>query len=193
MTWPNRISILRICFIPVFIILVSLMSHGPQYRYLALGVFASMALSDALDGYLARKFSKVTEFGKIVDPLGDKVLLVTSFWIMASTRFFEDPPVPITLSIIVISRDFFLAAGFMILYLITGRKVSKVTRLGKAATVFQMVSILAVLAGVFPVPLLYGLFSLTGVIAVASGAQYTYIGVKALESFEKEKEKSGAD
>jgi cardiolipin synthase len=193
MTWPNRISILRICLIPVFVILLSLMGEQATYRYFALGIFGAMALSDALDGYLARRLNRVTEFGKLVDPLGDKVLLVASYWAMSSIRFFDEPPIPIMLSIVVISRDFYLATGFMILYLITGKRVSRVTRLGKASTVFQMSSILAVLVGLFPTPFLYGLFMATGIVTVASGAQYTYIGVRALESFEKGEEKARAD
>ena len=194
MTWPNRISILRICLIPVFIIFVSLMGRAPLYRYLALGIFASIALSDALDGYLARKFEDVTDFGKVVDPLSDKLLLVTSYWIMASTRFFEEPPAPMMLSVIVISRDIFLATGFIILYLVTGKKIVRPSRIGKACTVFQMASILAVLLNIFPVWFLYyTFFAITGILTVASWGQYIYVGVKSLESFEEEKEKISGD
>ena len=188
MHWANRVTIIRILLIPVFVILVTSMERSSLYRQLAVVLFALMVASDALDGYLARKMRTVTEFGKFVDPLADKLLLVTSFWILASQRFFESPPVPFWVAVVVISRDIYIAIGFSILYLITGKKVIQPSAAGKASTDFQLAAIGAALLATFvPGVLMQGLFVVTAILAGVSLLQYTVVGVKNLEAFEREK------
>ena len=77
MTLPNRLTILRIVLIPFFV-LFSLTSWAAS-PYLALLLFVAAALTDKLDGYLARKYQLVTSFGKIMDPLADKLLVGTAY------------------------------------------------------------------------------------------------------------------
>ena len=108
MNLPNKITIFRVCMIPVFLIflLVPGITGG---RYIAAAVFIIASLSDLLDGYLARKHNLVTNFGKFMDPLADK-LLVSS----ALICFVDLGQMPAWIAIIIISREFIIS-GFRLI------------------------------------------------------------------------------
>lgn len=105
MNLPNKITIFRICMIPIFLffLLVPQITYG---HYIAAGIFIFAALSDALDGYLARKNNLITNFGKFMDPLADK-LLVSS----ALIALVELNRIPSWIVIIIIAREFIIS-GF---------------------------------------------------------------------------------
>ena len=95
MNLPNKLTVLRIFMIPVFIILMCLPSEalgvmslvGSQIsvvHFLAMIIFAVASFTDYLDGYLARKYKLVTNFGKFADPLADKMLVMTAFIMLVS-------------------------------------------------------------------------------------------------------------
>lgn len=108
MNLPNKITIFRVFMIPIF--LVFMLVPGIQYgRYIAAGIFIVAALSDLADGYIARKQNQVTNFGKFMDPLADK-LLVSS----ALICFVELKLLPAWIVIIIIAREFIIS-GFRLI------------------------------------------------------------------------------
>ncbi len=108
MNLPNKITIFRVIMIPFFLLFL-LMPDIPYNRLLAAGVFLVAALSDLADGYIARKYHLITNFGKFMDPLADK-LLVSS----ALICFVELKQIPAWIVIIIISREFIIS-GFRLI------------------------------------------------------------------------------
>ncbi len=105
MNLPNKITIFRVCMIPIFLIFL-LVPQIPYGQYVAAAIFILAALSDALDGYLARKNNLITNFGKFMDPLADK-LLVSS----ALIALVELNRIPSWIVIVIIAREFIIS-GF---------------------------------------------------------------------------------
>ncbi len=107
MNLPNKITVFRVCLIPFFVVFMllpdSVLTNG---NYIALGIFIVAALTDAVDGYIARKHHMVTDFGKFMDPLADKLLVSAALLI-----FIEQGSVPAWVVIIIISREFIIS-GF---------------------------------------------------------------------------------
>ena len=153
LSWATRITLLRILLLVPF---VSCMLHinAPEYsartrtllRYAAIGFFALMAVGDAVDGYLARRHRQVTKLGTFLDPVADKLLIVSSCLLLVSQRGhvgrFLLPP---TVVVLIIGKDLFLVIGFVIVYLITARIYVAPAVLGKIATVMQLVMVGCVL------------------------------------------------
>ena len=108
MNLPNKITILRIFMIPLFLVFM-LIPGIPYGQYIAAGIFLIAALSDLVDGYIARKHNLITNFGKFMDPLADK-LLVSS----ALICFVELNLLPAWIVIIIIARDFIIS-GFRLI------------------------------------------------------------------------------
>lgn len=105
MNLPNKITIFRVCMIPLF--LITLLVQGIPYgKYIALTIFILACLSDALDGHLARKYQLITNFGKFMDPLADKLLVCS-----ALICFIELELIPAWVVIVIISREFIIS-GF---------------------------------------------------------------------------------
>jgi len=129
---PNLLTLLRIGAIPVFLILLT------DGRYSeALFVFVVAGATDSLDGAIARLTNSHTAFGAYIDPLADKLLLVSAFIILAFLGF-----VPHWLAILVISRDVIILIGFAVLYFITGHSMTvRPTLIGKASTFFQLLTV----------------------------------------------------
>ena len=105
MNLPNKITIFRVMLIPIFLILL-LIPEIPYGKYYALAVFIIACSSDFLDGYLARKYNLVTNFGKFMDPLADKLLVCS-----ALICFVEFGIVPAWIVIVIIAREFIIS-GF---------------------------------------------------------------------------------
>ena len=106
MNVPNRLTILRVALIPVFIIFM--LWDSIYSDYLAAAVFITACVTDFFDGYLARKYNQITTFGKFMDPLADKVLVCS-----AMVCFVADGecPMPVWVVIVIIARDFIIS-GF---------------------------------------------------------------------------------
>lgn len=108
MNLPNKITIFRIFMIPVF--LVFLLVPGIDYgQYIAAGVFIIAALSDLLDGYIARKNNLVTNFGKFMDPLADKLLVSSALISLVDLKL-----IPVWIVILIIAREFIIS-GFRLI------------------------------------------------------------------------------
>ena len=129
---PNFITLLRIGAIPIFLIFLT------DARYTdALIVFILAGVTDSLDGALARLTNSHTALGAFIDPLADKLLLVSSFLILAFLGH-----IPRWLAILVISRDVIILIGFAVLYFITGHSIAvRPTLVGKVCTFFQLLTV----------------------------------------------------
>jgi cardiolipin synthase (CMP-forming) len=193
-TLPNYISVLRILLVPVFVAsVVYYVDRGLEtYRYLAITVFAIAALSDAVDGYLARRLNQSSRLGAILDPLADKLLLVSGIVVLSLDHRPILPSVPIWLTTLIISRDVILPLGtILISYTGTTPKVQP-KLLGKLATVAQMLMILWAL---FKAPEigLNTLIILSGLLTFSSGMQYIHDGVTQLNALDAKLAEVGQD
>lgn len=149
MTWPNRLTVLRMLLLPPFVILLLNSDVLPWLRYAAMGVFALMALCDLLDGQLARRLNQRTRLGTILDPLADKLVLTVSVilltypkWPGQATDYF----IPTWVTITLLSKDAFILLGIFILHFTTNRhEVVGPSRLGKLATAASFLLVLLTL------------------------------------------------
>jgi len=140
MNLPNKLTMLRVIMIPFFIV-VLLNQSIPYGNYIACAIFIVASLTDALDGYLARKYNLVTNFGKFMDPLADK-LLVSSALICFTSM--ESVGLPAWIVIVIISREFIIS-GFRLVASDNGVVIAA-SYWGKFKTVSQMImSILLIL------------------------------------------------
>ncbi len=149
MSWPNRITIGRIMLIVPFVI-VMLHVNDPEYqpwaRYGALLIFLIMALSDALDGYLARKFHDITGLGTFLDPLADKLLITSACLLLAAPQTaISGMELPDVVVVIIIAKDLYTTLGFLIVYFVTEKIKITPDRSGKLSTLLQLSMVLATL------------------------------------------------
>ena len=115
-------------------------------RYVATIIFLAMALSDAFDGYLARRKKQVTRFGAFLDPIADKLLITCACLLLASQRGrVEGFLLPPTVVVLIIGKDLFLLIGFVIVYFITSQIRIAPVLIGKIATALQLSMVTAVL------------------------------------------------
>lgn len=144
MTTANKITILRILLVPFFIVqLVYYVESGNEWhRLLAFLSFAIAAISDALDGYIARKYHQHTELGAVLDPLADKLLLVSGMVLLSLDHRPLLAQLPIWLVATVFSRDLLLVLGMGIIYYACGKVTVRPRFIGKIATVLQMIAVL---------------------------------------------------
>jgi len=163
MNLANRITLLRVAFIPVF--LVALLGRWPNWGpWVAAAVFTILAATDAVDGYVARSRNEVTTFGKFIDPLADK-LLVTA----ALVALVELTSLPAWIAIVIISREL-VVSGLRMVAVAEGRVIDA-SDYGKLKTVAQIVAIIAFILKDSPV--------LTTLLSDA-GAQYFTIAAWAI-------------
>ena len=169
----NQLTILRIVFVPVFVILLVYEELG-----WALVVFLAAAVSDGLDGLIARQPGQKTSIGAILDPIADKLLMSCSIVILALPQMGLVNAVPIWLMFLVIFRDVFIILCSLVFILTYGFRVFPPSWTGKVNTTLQLMTLVAVLfynwLGVFA-PGLGFLFILTGLLTVVSGVQYLYM------------------
>ena len=173
MNLANKISITRIILVPFFIAAVVYSRFT-----LALAIFILCILSDALDGYIARTRSQQTKLGALLDPMADKLLLVSGF---VSLSMISDLPeslrFPPYVPLIVVSRDVLVVLGCMVIYMLKGKIDIKPTYLGKATTFLQMMSIVSILVH-FPYSGV--IWNITVALTVLSGLDYLRIGSRML-------------
>ena len=133
MNLPNRLTILRLFLALPFVIALSV--SFPGAKWLALGLFIAGSVTDYADGYIARKFNLITDFGKLMDPLVDKIMTMSAFICLVSLG-----SIPAWAVIIIVSREF-LITGLRLIAATRG-KVLPAERLGKHKMVWQIVTIL---------------------------------------------------
>ncbi len=136
MNLPNKLTILRVFLIPVFIIFMKVpVDWG---RIAALIVFIVASLTDTADGYIARKYDLITDFGKFMDPLADKLLVCSALILLIDTGQLAS-----WIVIVIISREFIIS-GFRLIAVDNGIVIAA-SMWGKVKTVFQMVMIIVLL------------------------------------------------
>ena len=173
MNIANKITILRILLVPFFI---AFTLYGKWEA--ALVIFIIAAVSDGIDGYIARAAKQKTELGKILDPIADKLLILSAFICLSVVK--GVPPelkLPPYVPIIIISRDAIIILGAVIIYLIKGSLEIKPTLISKVTTFLQMLTVISVLLKLALSPVLW---NIAVVLTVLSGAEYIIRGNRAL-------------
>ena len=176
LTPANQLTILRMIFIPVFVILL-------VYDYLgwAFGIFILAGVTDGLDGLIARSFRQKTSLGAYLDPIADKLLLITSFVVLSIRGMGLPNLVPLWLTILVISRDIIMISSVLIIVISTGHRKFPPSIYGKTTTFLQISTIVVVLYLNYrniQHPALHWLFVATAAVTVYSGLDYVYRGKK---------------
>lgn len=177
MNLANKITFTRIFIIPLFIL--SLLGDFPYSQYVAAFIFILAASTDSMDGYIARKRNEITNLGKFLDPLADK-LLITS----ALVALVEMGRISSVVAIIIISREF-IVTGFRVIAASEGVVIAA-SWLGKIKTIAQIVSIVAILLDNFPFQLIGFPFDtislyIATMITILSGIDYIYKNRKLLK------------
>lgn len=175
MNVANFFSLLRIVLIPLFIILVTYNRHIP-----ALGVFGFAALTDALDGFFARYLKQKTTLGAYLDPIADKLLIISAFVALSLIGL-----IPRWLTILVVSRDIIIPLGVLILR-INGFSIEiRPSKLSKGTTFMQLTVIgSALLFDIYstaPVGV-YLLYWFTGMLTVVTGLHYIGRGARIINA-----------
>ncbi len=170
LTPANQITILRLAFIPFFAILVVAQKYGG-----ALAVLTAAALSDVVDGTVARLLKQETPLGVALDPIADKLLMTTAYLTLA----FRDA-LPWWLTILVISRDAAIIITALLISLVAGYRPFRPSILGKASTVAQVLTVFAAVSFQAHVPLVPGglvriCVYLAAALTVASGIHYVIV------------------
>lgn len=140
MNLPNKLTIFRVLMIPFFIVFL-LVPITPYDKWIALGIFIVASLTDLLDGHIARKYNLVTNFGKFMDPLADKLLVCS-----ALICLIELQRIPSWMVIVIIAREFIIS-GFRLIASDNGVVIAA-SYWGKFKTTFQMVAVCLLIADI---------------------------------------------
>lgn len=176
-TVPNFLTVIRMVLIPVFVSLIVYQHFG-----WALVIFLSAGVTDGLDGLLARRFNQKSQLGTILDPIADKLLLVTAFVVLSNRHILPQPlprhfPVPFWVTAAVISRDVFIIVGAAAINIVTGFRHFRPSIPGKANTFVQIAAVcFFLIAANFPAVSGYLPTAYTTVFALAvfSGVHYIF-------------------
>jgi len=182
LTLANKVTIVRILTAPLFIAAILYYSQTDliEWRYAALGIFLFAVTLDVIDGYIARTRHQKTRAGAILDPLADKILLISAFVCLYLLRqHLGEIHFPVWLVVAVISRDAILVVGSTIIFMAQGELEIEPSRWGKTTTFFQVFCVVGVL--------LQWEFSLyvwivTIVSTLISGLGYIKNGIKVLNT-----------
>ena len=185
MTTANKITILRIPLIPIFVVemIYYIRTGNELHRLAAILCFAIAAICDGVDGYIARRYNQISELGKILDPLADKLLLVSAIVLLS----FDNSPyfrqIPLWLTGTIIGRDLLLLVGVVVIHFTVGKVKVRPRLTGKLATVFQMLAVAWIL---LRWDFDYGLLKIwilgAGILTAVSGLFYVWDGMKQLSA-----------
>jgi len=199
-TWATRFTLLRILLIAPFIscmLKINDPHFSPEWRgllrHLATAIFLVMAVSDGIDGYVARRRNQITKLGAFLDPLADKLLITSACLLLASkTAHVDGFLLPTTVTVLIVGKDLILTIGFVIVYLITFQTRVEPVLIGKTTTALQLIMVAAVLVApemtaVFPpwrrlLPVLW--WSAAGT-AVWATLVYIRNGTRYIEQYER--------
>jgi len=176
-TVPNQITLLRLGFLPFFLILVLY----EKYEW-ALFVLVFVALTDAVDGYLARTLHQKSALGAYLDPIADKLLLSSSFVVLAMEK-----KIAWWLTVLVLSRDLLLLVVAAVILIIQGYRPFPPTLLGKATTFFEIALVFfVVFAAAYPNDRAAGIIHYLGLTVAAfvivSGFHYAFTVARRLHT-----------
>jgi cardiolipin synthase len=181
MNLATQITVLRILLAPLFVSL--LLYYGPgreRLLFLSQIVFITACVSDGVDGYLARKLDQKTVLGSYLDPIADKLLLLSGF---LSLSFMAHLPqavrIPAWVTIPVLTRDLIILIGSAMIFLTTGKLTAEPLFIGKVTTLCQMATLFVTLLAA-PEAAKMALFGMTVLLTVASGIGYLRMGGRLL-------------
>src|SRR3989339_1050562 len=158
---PNKITIIRVSLIPLFAVI--LLVDIPYKNILSAFIFAMLSVSDFLDGYFARKKKQVTEFGKLIDPIADKLLISTAL------IFLIGKGIDLWMAVAIIAREAIITS--IRIYLLPSKIVVPASNFGKAKTVVQSIAIVFVLLSL---PFSYYVMLAAVLLTVISGLEYLF-------------------
>jgi len=192
MTTANKITIVRIAMIPLFVLMAIYYGESIQrgaplewQRYTAIVIFLVAAASDGLDGYVARHYKQRSALGAILDPIADKGLLLSGIITLSISNWSEAEPdygkFPAWFPVLVITRDVVILVGAAVLQLLIGKVKVKPNWTGKVATVCQMCAIAWVMLQLRFLPLLFVVI-VAGIFTLISGVIYVLDGVRQLQA-----------
>ncbi|HET9122869.1 MAG TPA: CDP-alcohol phosphatidyltransferase family protein [Acidiferrobacteraceae bacterium] len=174
---PNAITMSRVALVPVLILLL----RAHDYPH-ALVVFAIAGFSDALDGFIAKRFGLVSQLGAVLDPLADKILLISAYVMLALLE-----RIPFWLVLLVVFRDLLIVGGYLVYASLVGAVQMRPSLLSKLNTLVQILLVVMVLtraASGWPSPSNLGLLiGLAGLTTAGSGLHYiwSWLVVRAIE------------
>src|SRR3981081_1153200 len=192
MTTANKITVIRILMIPVFVTLAiyygeSIQEGNPQdwMRFAAIAVFLIAAISDGLDGYVARRYNQRSSLGMILDPIADKGLLLSGIITLSISNWSQVDPnygkFPAWFPVLGITRDAVILIGSALLHMLNGKVRVRASWRGKVATVLQMAAIAWVMLQMRIPPLIYIVFA-AGFFTLVSGVIYFRNGLRQLSA-----------
>ncbi|MCU0916462.1 MAG: CDP-alcohol phosphatidyltransferase family protein [Planctomycetes bacterium] len=200
LSWPTRITLLRILLIWPFVDCM-LGMHDPRItesqqnllRYAAIGLFLLMAISDAVDGYWARHGRQITKLGAFLDPLADKLLITSASLLLVSERgHVAGFLLPMTVVVLIIGKDVLITIGFAVMYLLTSHLHIVPVFAGKLSTALQLSMVIAVLiapdlVGVIPGyrAFVHVLWWAAAAAAVVAALVYIRNGSRYIEEYER--------
>ena len=155
MNLPNKLTLFRVVLIPFFVVFMLVNVTGNADKWIALIIFIIASLTDLLDGKIARKYNLITDFGKFMDPLADKLLVCSALICLVSLS-----KIPAWIVIIIIAREFIIS-GFRLIAADNGRVIAA-SYWGKFKTTFQMIMVILMIADISQ------LFILTQIIMYAA-------------------------
>ncbi len=171
-TIPNLLTLLRMGLTPLFLISVV---NGQAVA--ALATFAAAGITDALDGYIARTYGQQSRLGAYLDPIADKMLLMSAYVVLAIPGAHAGAPIPVWVTVLVIARDVIILALAVVFYLALGTRRFQPNLLGKVNTIVQVVAAIGILAsGVWRelIPIASWLPYAVAVFTTASGVSYVF-------------------
>lgn len=191
MTTANKITIVRILLIPAFVTMAIYYGQGvgigepvEWQRFAAIAIFLLAAVSDGLDGYVARRYNQRSALGVILDPIADKGLLLSGIITLSISNWSELDPqsgrFPAWFPVLVITRDTVILVGSAVLHLLNGKVQVRLSWTGKVATVLQMAAIAWVMLQLHFLPLIYVVLA-AGLFTAISGVIYVLDGVRQLQ------------
>ncbi len=196
MTTANKVTILRMLLIPFFVVeaLYYVKTGNETFRLLATLAFAIAAICDGVDGYIARHYNQRSELGAILDPLADKLLLVSGIILFTFDNHPRFGSIPLWLTGTIIGRDLIILIGYGVIHATIGKVKVRPRITGKIATVLQMISLVCILLkwdAEFP-PVWFSIWTLGAAICTGiSGLLYVWDGTKQLSSHPHSSASSG--
>ena len=190
MTTANKITVIRILMIPAFVTMAIYYGESIErgeplewQRFTAIIIFLVAAVSDGLDGYVARRYNQRSALGVILDPIADKGLLLSGIITLSISNWSRVDPeygrFPTWFPVLVITRDAVILVGSAVLHLLNGKVQIKPTWTGKVATFFQMAAIAWVMLQLRFFPLIY-VVAAAGFFTLVSGVIYVTDGFRQL-------------
>lgn len=182
-TIPNLITLLRLAVLPVFLYAIATVRPVA-----ALALFVVAGISDGLDGYLARTLNMKSALGAVLDPIADKLLMMSSYVMLSIPSYPARVHIPLGVTMLVLSRDILMLLVALLVILTTAIKEFPATFVGKTNTVVQILAVLAVLcADVWrlPMPFVWVPFGAVAASTIVSGFHYAVLVSRRVAELEK--------